>query len=250
MGCDIHMTAEYRNAAGGWVNNDLVRGDKYDPNDISNYENPAKPYDGRNYDLFSILADVRNGYGFAGAPTGVGFKPIAPPRGLPDDATAIYRDWVAQWGDDGHSHSWFTVADLMAYDWTQTTTKTGVVGYHQLARFKLYGKPENWAGGVGGPGISQHDGAEAIRRIEATSIDFWDVFHAFEDNTTGAPHNSGTAAVTADLLRKMFGDRPVFHVNWQTSYYDTAGTFLGATLPRLWRLGKPDDVRICFFFDN
>lgn len=41
--------------------------------------------DERHYQLFSVLADVRNGYGFAGVPTGEWVKPISSPRGIPQD---------------------------------------------------------------------------------------------------------------------------------------------------------------------
>jgi len=74
-------------------------------------------YSDRNYGLFAILADVRNGHGFAGVRTGEPTVPISAPRGVPDDASDGYRDEVRQWGEDGHSHTWFTLAELLAYDW-------------------------------------------------------------------------------------------------------------------------------------
>ena len=69
----------------------------------------AHPYDERNYDLYSILADVRNGYGFAGSDTGEGFKVIRGYsqdhlRGLPEDVSR-YVKWISDdYGSDGHSH--------------------------------------------------------------------------------------------------------------------------------------------------
>jgi hypothetical protein len=39
----------------------------------------------RHYFLFAWLADVRNGFGFAGIPTHDPIKPISERRGLPDD---------------------------------------------------------------------------------------------------------------------------------------------------------------------
>src|SRR3990167_5661087 len=39
----------------------------------------------RNYSLFAILANVRNGYGFGGCDTGNGFEVIAKQRGIPND---------------------------------------------------------------------------------------------------------------------------------------------------------------------
>lgn len=68
-------------------------------------------YDGRCYDDFAILADVRNSAGFA---------PIADPKGVPKDASKKYLKKVEQYGGDGHSHSWVTLQELLAFDWNQT----------------------------------------------------------------------------------------------------------------------------------
>lgn len=78
-------------------------------------------YEGRNYDLFAILADVRNGYGFAGSYTGEGFKPISDPKGLPEDISEEIKKRSDDYGSNGHSHSWFTVKELTEYDWEQET---------------------------------------------------------------------------------------------------------------------------------
>lgn len=68
-----------------------------------------KFYRGRNYGLFAILADVRNG----------NIEPIADPKGVPDDASYAYQLQVKQWEGDGHSHSYFTLEELQNVDWTQ-----------------------------------------------------------------------------------------------------------------------------------
>jgi hypothetical protein len=187
MECDIHLTAEYRDAKGTWHNDDLTDaadkyGDQGPRHKEENYD--LRLYSGRSYDLFAILANVRNGYGFAGVTTGEGFNPIADPRGVPFDAADITKRYMQSYESDGHSHSYFTVAELMAYDWTQVTHKTGIVGYHGLARFKLYGKLENWSGGISGPGIVEHDGAQAVEIVNKLTADepahkWWDVYHGF-----------------------------------------------------------------------
>ena len=51
--------------------------------DDENFDSPH--YIPRNYLLFSVLADVRNGTGFAGVITYKPVVPISEPRGLPDD---------------------------------------------------------------------------------------------------------------------------------------------------------------------
>jgi len=97
MGCDIHPHVEIRRD-GRWERLDWRKrhetGEYYDP---ERRRDPKVDYDklfedplyiNRNYCLFSILADVRNGYGFAGCDTGDKFVPVAEPRDLPADVTA------------------------------------------------------------------------------------------------------------------------------------------------------------------
>lgn len=96
MGCDIHIIAEVKQD-GKWILNTtpvfknpyFKPEDKDKPADQKPHwaveEFQTYPSTGRNYDWFSILANVRNGYGFAGCITGEGFAVIADPRGLPED---------------------------------------------------------------------------------------------------------------------------------------------------------------------
>ena len=64
----------------------------------------------RNYYLFSILADVRNSGDV---------QPICEPRGVPKDASSGYLHMVDRWEGDGHSHSYFTLEELLDVDWSQ-----------------------------------------------------------------------------------------------------------------------------------
>lgn len=41
------------------------------------------------------------------------------PKGLPDDCCDEINGESKRWGSDGHSHSWATLAELEAFDWTQ-----------------------------------------------------------------------------------------------------------------------------------
>ena len=67
----------------------------------------------RNYYLFSILADVRN-YGNT-------ITPLSYPKGLPKDVSPILKYFSDVEGSDAHSHSYFTLAELLAVDWTLYT---------------------------------------------------------------------------------------------------------------------------------
>lgn len=66
-------------------------------------------YRGRNYYLFSLLADVRNYHGE--------ITPLSDPRGIPDDASAGYRYELKRWGGDYHSPTYYTLEELLNVDW-------------------------------------------------------------------------------------------------------------------------------------
>jgi len=69
-----------------------------------------EPYSGRNYSLFSKLAGVRS-YGESDS--------ISDERGIPEDASLFYQIKVSQWMGDGHSHSYFTLRELLDYDFSE-----------------------------------------------------------------------------------------------------------------------------------
>ena len=67
----------------------------------------------RNYDAFGCLFGMRN---YAN------FKPLAPERGLPADASETVRaelDGLAQWPDQAYGTTWITWAELKAVDWDE-----------------------------------------------------------------------------------------------------------------------------------
>ncbi len=82
----------------------------------TNYGNSF--YSGRNYDLFAKLADVRN---YAN-----NIEPLDQPRGIPEDASYAYKLMVKEMGNDGHSHSYFTLDELLesGVDWSSTFLNT------------------------------------------------------------------------------------------------------------------------------
>lgn len=237
MGCDIHLYVEKRENS-KWVTADTWYPDNYEPDRVSvynwgpHYERLGGPiYHSRNYDLFAILANVRNDYGFAGVDTGDGFVPIAAPRGIPDDACPEYITEVRRWGGDGHSHSYFTTEELMAYDWTQRAKKRGWVSPREFAKFYLSGKPDDWSGDINGPNVRHVSNGEMLEHITAGRPAFtWQDYHAMPEDP---------------LMAGLYTQ-----VEWEIAYYEHCQEFLGETMPKLWRIGKPDSVRIVFFFDN
>lgn len=194
-------------------------------------------YGNRNYDTFAILADVRNGHGFAGVPTGDGFNPIDNPRGVPEDASPEYRKRVADYGGDGHSHSYFTVAELDAYDWNQKTGHQGVVTpsiYKAWVDGGKNGAPASYSGGVGGPNVVHVSNKEMEELIE---------------NGTAPVKNLKELGPYVLGEDAMDGKSYYTTVRWTELYSESAEDFLEA-LKEIRELGKPDEVRICFYFDN
>ncbi len=89
----------------------------------------------REYDVFSILAGVRS--------TG-DYTAIAPLRELPDDMSENLathaRDRV---GDGwGHSPSWLTLAEILAFDWDQHITLEGYARASHFHRWVCSGRRE------------------------------------------------------------------------------------------------------------
>lgn len=95
MGCDIHVHTEVK-IDGVW----------------HHYSTPSPR---RNYDLFALMAGVRGREGIT---------PIASPRGVPEDATALTKWDASLWGEDGHSHSWLSA--------------------HEIARVAAYAEAAGW----------------------------------------------------------------------------------------------------------
>jgi len=112
MGCDIHLYTEKLQSVNNkqkWVNNDLWKINPYyspENTDGERYLDLKQVWNGRDYNLFSILADVRN---YDDNPC------ISQPRGIPSDASKEFIEASDNYGIDGHSHSYFTLAELIEY---------------------------------------------------------------------------------------------------------------------------------------
>lgn len=91
MGCDIHTNVEVKNN-GIWEN--------------INFE----PFDWRSYNMYALLADVRNDGSI---------KPMFEPRGLPNDVSLDIYEEHKEWGYDAHSSSYLTLRELTEYDYSE-----------------------------------------------------------------------------------------------------------------------------------
>jgi hypothetical protein len=235
MGCDIHLYVEKR-VDGKWIAADKWTPDEADDGRLC-ADYASRFYSGRNYDLFAILADVRNGHGFAGVKTGSGFNVISPPKGIPQDCCAEIRQCVGYWDTDGHSHSWLTVDELLSFDWTQKTKHAGVVCGPILEKWNRWDRhhgagPSEYCGQTFGKNQVHLTDAELSAKVKEVAANWRNLGDNFDA-----------------VMEKQLGNHYA-ECEWEETYAKSVGPFLSGTLPRLYRLGKPDDVRIVFFFDN
>jgi hypothetical protein len=148
MGCDIHIYTEarkYINNTPTWANVDNWRYnpyyDKEDPDGEEKMD--IEPiYRGRDYSLFSILANVRN--------WDENNQFISEPRGLPEDVSKQTKAASDRWDSDGHSHSYFTLKELK--DYVKTMSKIKQCGLVSQKEAKLLddgtSTPTTWCKGA------------------------------------------------------------------------------------------------------
>jgi hypothetical protein len=170
MGSDIHAVVQRKSSSGKWITY-------------------AEGYENRNYDVFAVLANVRNGAGFAGCKTGDGFKVISMPKGLPEDlalvedkAVAITKDfrWVSRpyrktddhpekeyWLGD-HDQSWLTLSELLTINSADVVKKYGYVSAEDFEKLGDYFKQNRYeprceySGGIAGAGIVTMDESDYL----------------------------------------------------------------------------------------
>lgn len=105
MGCDIHLFVEAQNDEGKWYSLDVWKQEEDCPCLQVGYHD--RWYTDRDYQLFTILAGVRN-YDNS--------KTIRKPRGIAFDLSTPVGNLIIYEAGDGHSHSHFTLLELEAYD--------------------------------------------------------------------------------------------------------------------------------------
>lgn len=164
--------------------------------------------DQRSYNTFAMLANVRNGTGFAGCR----FPVIHEPRGLPDDTD---QEWLGN-----HSFSWCTLAELRAFiENVAKKTETFLVGVVSRADYEEHhktGKPyETWCEMISEPGVFVADRVGVVYQ-EGGLADFYTLVHtswpvnAAEQSRlcqieTALSLVANRAGVDADNLRFVYG---------------------------------------------
>lgn len=146
MGCDIHTYVEikkYVNNEEKWVSADYYEKNPY-YDELDNDEKQfsiVHIFEGRDYGLFSILADVRND---------AGNTPICDPKGLPDDCCDEIKEEYEHCSDIDHSHSYFTLKELKDYVNTHKTIKrSGMISESSAFNLDINNiKPDCWCRGT------------------------------------------------------------------------------------------------------
>ena len=233
MGCDIHCGIEAKQKDGSWK----FLSPTTTEDGVFGLDWKQAPYDSRNYELFAFLADVRQEYDEEDHPL---IEPICPPKGVPDDASEVWKQIVKQWGADGHSHTHFTLMELLEAPWAQMCTDKFVVDAVNYNRWKKFGtpKPQSYCGSVGGKDIVVHDSDQ--------SAEWVGIQNALDDDLrSGMRWEQVSVKYNSSYVRSQS----------HTPVYQIAGEFWSNTIPQMLAAAKVnnvewEDIRLVMFFDN
>jgi hypothetical protein len=253
VGTDIHLLVEVYDGKSWKYQEPPTIELYYYPKTMTEPEMGTYWYWGRNYNLFALLADVRNGLGFAGTDTGDAIRPINDglPRAKPDDLSPEGEHWwVTGYGEAGcpnmdretgdgcamcnanwpgyHDFTWHTLRDLVHADYDQVQTKRGWVDAMQYTQFLREGRPSSWSGSISGGSIKHVTNAQ----MDAGIVD-------------------GTIPLVGDG-GPMGGGSHYTQVQWSHPLRESMGTDWFEFLDRLKPLTHDDgtDVRVLISFDS
>lgn len=236
MGCDIHPAIEYRQSPEQpWKA--LLNKNPYFGKYGDEKEFTARLDIGRDYDLFAVLGNVRNGSGFAGCDTGDGFDSISDNRGVPDDISDEAREALS----DEHSATWVTLAEILAFDWDRSTKHRGWVNgieFEKWDRMKQWNpQPESWCGGVSGGNV-EHISEQEMRA-----------------KVTGIMGKDARGADWEKLIEQLKAQLASTYclIEWENSYTADTTQMWTKILPKMLNLGRQygfDNVRLVMDFDS
>ncbi len=230
MGCDIHCWAEIRNKETRRWELAPCHGPEErwgmaesDPHYLTDLDV------GRDYDLFAILAGVRNRNDVT---------PIAEPRGLPADMDPRLAKMAEIYLE--HTPSWLLVREVVdGHDWDRPVVHSGLVAMPAYERWVaetgsttggplVERSPGEYCQGVGGQSVRIVDRADMDRMIAGRRA-----------LSRGGIGEVGQAGV--DYYAR---------VEWSERGAYSCAYFWRDVMPRLLAMGRPEDVRIVFWFDS
>jgi len=160
--------------------------------------------------------------------------PIAEPRGLPENVSAEVKAESDEWGIDGHSHSWLTLAELDAVPWQKNLVRLcGFVDPREFQEYEKAGEPGTWTYSLDRRGYSEVTNDEMRELIATRELD--------------EPENEWSRTTIGGTLY-------LTEVAWSHTWAEVA-TELLASMEKLRVAGaaegfEPDQLRYVFWFDN
>lgn len=147
MGCDIHIYTEQLKEVASeqrWINIDNWRYNQYyGHNNTDPLMTCKEIYEGRDYSMFAMLADVRN-YNE--------ITPLSKPRGLPYNVSGVIYDEYCRWNSGAHSCSYATLAEIKEYNNSNRIMKySGYVSPEDEIRIDNGDMPFSWCQGTNLP---------------------------------------------------------------------------------------------------
>lgn len=201
MGCDIHAVFE-KYVDGNWVQ----------------FGDDDSMCIGRNYFLFSILADVRNYSDIV---------PISKPKGFPENYDGYL---VEHWEYDGHSRSWLTLQEILSYDWTKKIYNVEYTNDFSSLNWFWYDKISNKYAKFTGENKYKHD-------AYIVSEEHYKIFKKDLEKLKG---------------NFTLSEKHVIKYTDSCSYSERVGTFFTGVIPDMIKESGGDfnSVRMVFCFDN
>lgn len=219
MGTDIHTTFQAKRklpAVGNENPEDISEWEDIPGSDVE-IDNYSRWGISRHYLLFAVLADVRNGFGFAGTETHIPLVPISEPHGCPDDFEPNEYDWY-------HSTSWLSGEEMMAWfnGDSINIVSTGII---DKATFDTWdgNDPESYCGNIFGDGIVIGSDPVSFFRVMGQDADI---------SQLAAPINENTTHV---------------RVHWQTNVQSEVAYFFNAVQKLIEKYGE---IRLVMGFDS
>lgn len=231
MGCDIHMHVEVWDKrfncwreAGPFLSYNYYGRPGRHVADVIYYE--------RNYTLFQILnPDCGRGWDR--------FPPIQPHgRGIPQDVSLSVGQAYTAWGRDAHSASYYTLAELLAYNWKGSVD--GLEGYVDAYNYFIYKE-------TGSPHYSTDKNAVPVSRTTISPEEMQSKIDEViltlpkgEKNNKAAIHRFLNMGALASYMTLITWNEPISE---HTKEFQQV-------IQKLQKLGQASDVRIVFWFDN